>query len=41
MVPPEGPGIDDTRSRNPYLEAVLRPRVVTAAQSQQLVQGNQ
>jgi hypothetical protein len=34
MFPPEGPGINDTRRRNPYLEAFHWPRVVTAAQSQ-------
>jgi hypothetical protein len=41
MFLPEGPGIKDTRRQNPYLEAFHRPRVITAAKLQQLVQGHQ
>jgi hypothetical protein len=36
MVPSDVPGAVDTRERNPYLEAFLRPRVVTTAQSLQV-----
>ncbi len=36
MVSLDVPGVVNTRKRNPYLEAFLRPRVVTTAQSLQV-----